>query len=72
MAKKPNPSAKLASLMKKDDAMDKKMGVKENSKKDLAMDKKMGINDNVKGKKPTLVVAIGVGKAPKSSGKGKK
>ena len=65
MAKKPT----LKSLMKKDDAMDKKMGVKEGSKKDLAMDKKLGINDNVKGKKPTLVVAIGMGKAPKGKSK---
>ena len=58
MAKKPT----LASLMKKDMAVDKKMGTKEGSKKDLAQDKKMGINDNVKGKKPALIVDIAIGK----------
>lgn len=30
---------------KADQAMDKKMGIKEGSKRDLAMDKKMGVKD---------------------------
>lgn len=33
---------------KRDDKMDRKAGIKENSKKDLALDKKRGLNEDKK------------------------